>query len=87
MIAAGGRVRLPVLLRVCAHVGVRVVTTDTVRGGGPALLPIAVSLVPACVIATATFFSGVPFFADIRLFPGSATGLTFASCSFLRSLM
>ena len=87
MRAASGRVRLPVLLRMCAHVGVRVVTTDTVRGGGPALLPIAVSLVPAWVIATATFFSGIPFLADIRLFLRSAAGLTFASCSFLRSLM
>ena len=33
MRAAGGRVRIPVLLRVCAHVGVRVVTADTVRDG------------------------------------------------------
>ena len=85
--AAGSGVRLPVLLRMCALVWVRVVTAGTVWGGGPALLPIAVSLFPAWVIATATFFSSVPFFAGIRLFPGSATCLAFASCSFLRSLL
>ena len=65
MRAASGRVRSPVLLGMCVHVVVIAVTTGAVRGGGPALLPIAVSLVPVCVVATAAFIPGAPFLADI----------------------
>ena len=63
------------------------VSSETVRVRGPALLPIAVCWIPARVVAATASFSGVPFLTNIWLFPRIVTWMTLASCSFMEGLI